>query len=50
MLEGCTFNFDSVLTDVATMVATARVVENVGVAAVSVPSLSLMRQRSSEVS
>jgi len=31
--SGCQFNFDSVLTDVATMAATARVVENVGVAA-----------------
>jgi hypothetical protein len=29
----CTFNFDSALTDVATMAATARVVENLGVAA-----------------
>ncbi|THG99559.1 hypothetical protein EW026_g2809 [Hermanssonia centrifuga] len=29
----CQFNFDSVLTDVATMAATARVVENLGVAA-----------------
>lgn len=29
----CTFNFDSALTDVATMAATARIVENVGVAA-----------------
>jgi len=32
-ITGCTFNFSSVLTDVATMAATARVVENVGVAA-----------------
>jgi hypothetical protein len=32
-ITSCTFNFDSVLTDVATMAATARVVENVGVAA-----------------
>jgi hypothetical protein len=32
-IDGCQFNFDSVLTDVATMAATARVVENVGVAA-----------------
>ena len=31
--SGCQFNFDSVLTDVTTMVATARVVENLGVAA-----------------
>jgi len=29
----CTFNFDAGLTDVATMAATARIVENVGVAA-----------------
>jgi len=32
-LSGCKFDFSSVLTDVSTMVATARVVENVGVAA-----------------
>lgn len=32
-ISGCQFNFDSVLTDVTTMVATARVVENLGVAA-----------------
>ncbi|KAF5372021.1 hypothetical protein D9615_008097 [Tricholomella constricta] len=32
-ITGCQFNFDSALTDVATMAATARVVENVGVAA-----------------
>lgn len=32
-VSGCTFNFDSALTDVATMAATARVVENLGVAA-----------------
>lgn len=32
-ISGCSFNFDSVLTDVATMAATARVVENLGVAA-----------------
>jgi hypothetical protein len=32
-ITSCAFNFDSVLTDVATMAATARVVENVGVAA-----------------
>ena len=32
-ISGCQFNFDSVLTDVATMAATARVVENLGVAA-----------------
>ncbi|KAF8883442.1 ferritin-like domain-containing protein [Infundibulicybe gibba] len=32
-ITSCKFNFDSVLTDVATMAATARVVENVGVAA-----------------
>lgn len=31
--SGCSFNFDSALTDVTTMAATARVVENVGVAA-----------------
>ncbi|KIJ26974.1 hypothetical protein M422DRAFT_37980 [Sphaerobolus stellatus SS14] len=31
--SNCQFNFDSVLTDVSTMAATARVVENVGVAA-----------------
>ncbi|KIL00467.1 hypothetical protein PAXRUDRAFT_129795 [Paxillus rubicundulus Ve08.2h10] len=33
VVSGCTFNFSSVLTDVETMVATARVVENVGVSA-----------------
>jgi hypothetical protein len=32
-ITSCAFNFDSALTDVATMAATARVVENVGVAA-----------------
>lgn len=32
-ITNCKFKFDSVLTDVATMAATARVVENVGVAA-----------------
>lgn len=32
-VEGCTFNFDAVLTDVATMAAVARVVEAVGVGA-----------------
>ncbi|KAK0242189.1 ferritin-like domain-containing protein [Armillaria nabsnona] len=32
-VTSCTFNFDSALTDVATMAATARVVENLGVAA-----------------
>jgi hypothetical protein len=32
-ITSCTFNFDAGLTDVATMAATARVVENVGVAA-----------------
>jgi len=32
-ITGCQFNFDSALTDVAAMAATARVVENVGVAA-----------------
>jgi hypothetical protein len=32
-LTSCTFNFDSALTDVATMAATGRVVENLGVAA-----------------
>ncbi|KAG5645266.1 hypothetical protein DXG03_006568 [Asterophora parasitica] len=32
-ITGCKFNFDSALTDVATMAATARVVENVGVTA-----------------
>jgi len=32
-ITGCQFNFDSALTDVATMAATARVVESVGVAA-----------------
>ncbi|KAF7982285.1 hypothetical protein HWV62_28944 [Athelia sp. TMB] len=32
-ISGCTFDFSSVLTDVATMAATARVVENVGVGA-----------------
>ncbi|KAF5390407.1 hypothetical protein D9757_005275 [Collybiopsis confluens] len=32
-ISGCTFNFDSALTDVTTMAATARVVENLGVAA-----------------
>jgi hypothetical protein len=32
-LSGCSFNFDPVLTDVATMAAVARVVEHVGVAA-----------------
>ncbi|KAG7446086.1 uncharacterized protein BT62DRAFT_980966 [Guyanagaster necrorhizus] len=32
-ITSCTFNFDAVLTDVATMAATARVVENLGVAA-----------------
>jgi hypothetical protein len=32
-ITSCSFNFDSVLGDVATMAATARVVENVGVAA-----------------
>jgi hypothetical protein len=32
-LTGCKFDFSSVLTDVSTMAATARVVENVGVAA-----------------
>ena len=34
VLAGCTFNFDTVLTDVTTMTATARVIENVGVSAV----------------
>jgi hypothetical protein len=33
VVSGCTFDFSSVLTDVETMVATARVVENVGVSA-----------------
>jgi len=33
VLSGCSFTFDSVLTDVVTMAATARVVENVGVSA-----------------
>ncbi|THV00560.1 hypothetical protein K435DRAFT_656988 [Dendrothele bispora CBS 962.96] len=32
-ITSCQFNFDSALTDVATMAATARVVENLGVAA-----------------
>ncbi|KAK0467716.1 ferritin-like domain-containing protein [Desarmillaria tabescens] len=32
-ITSCTFNFDSALTDVATMAATARVVENLGVSA-----------------
>jgi hypothetical protein len=32
-IQGCSFNFDSVLTDVATMAAVARTVEHVGVAA-----------------
>jgi len=32
-ITSCKFNFDSALTDVATMVSTARVVENVGVMA-----------------
>lgn len=32
-ITGCQFNFDSALTDVATMAATARVVETVGVSA-----------------
>ncbi|KAI0786434.1 ferritin-like domain-containing protein [Abortiporus biennis] len=32
-INTCQFNFDSVLTDVATMAATARVVENLGVSA-----------------
>ncbi|SJL01393.1 uncharacterized protein ARMOST_04714 [Armillaria ostoyae] len=32
-ITSCTFNFDSALTDVSTMAATARVVENLGVAA-----------------
>jgi hypothetical protein len=32
-ITGCQFNFDSALTDVATMAATARVVESVGVSA-----------------
>jgi len=32
-ISGCNFNFDSVLTDVATMAAAARVIEMVGVAA-----------------
>ena len=32
-VQGCTFNFDTVLTDVATMAAVARVVEAVGVGA-----------------
>lgn len=32
-ITSCSFSFDSVLTDVATMAATARVVENVGVSA-----------------
>ncbi|KIK54401.1 hypothetical protein GYMLUDRAFT_904371 [Collybiopsis luxurians FD-317 M1] len=32
-ISTCTFNFDSALTDVATMAATARVVENLGVSA-----------------
>lgn len=32
-ISSCTFNFDSALTDVSTMAATARVVENLGVAA-----------------
>lgn len=33
VVSGCTFNFDSVLTDVKTMTAVARVVEQVGVSA-----------------
>ncbi|KAF8511178.1 ferritin-like domain-containing protein [Gautieria morchelliformis] len=33
VISGCTFSFSSVLTDVNTMAATARVVENVGVSA-----------------
>lgn len=32
-ISGCQFNFESVLTDVTTMVATARIVENLGVSA-----------------
>jgi hypothetical protein len=32
-IEGCQFNFDAALKDVATMAATARVIENVGVSA-----------------
>jgi hypothetical protein len=32
-ITSCTFDFDSVLTDVSTMAATARVVENIGVGA-----------------
>jgi hypothetical protein len=32
-LSGCSFDFSSVLTDVSTMVQTARLVENVGVGA-----------------
>ena len=34
VFAGCTFNFDTLLTDVTTMTATARVIENVGVYAV----------------
>ena len=34
VFAGCTFNFDTVLTDVTTMTTTARVIENVGVSAV----------------
>ena len=34
VFTGCTFNFDTVLTDVRTMTATARVIENVRVSAV----------------
>src|SRR6266481_4910582 len=34
VLSGCTFSFDSILTNVTTMAATARVVENVSVSAV----------------
>ncbi len=32
-IDGCQFNFDAALTDVPTMLATARVLENVGVSA-----------------
>ena len=34
VFTGCTFNFDTVLTDVTTMTTTARVIENVRVSAV----------------
>src|SRR6266481_4918703 len=42
VLSGCTFSFDSILTDVATMATTAHVVENVGISAVHTSPNSIL--------